>query len=214
MRTFSSTAALATSAVILSGCIDVGGDPDTKNTRAGAVIGATTGAAATIIGGGDTGTVLAGAVLGGVVGAVAGNVIDKQERELREELGGSGAVVTRDGNQLTVTLPEAITFDTDSTFVRSNLRDDLARLAANLQRYPDSTVDVVGHTDSVGDASYNQNLSARRATAVSNILTANGVPSSRIRSYGRGELEPIASNETASGRAANRRVAIVINPKG
>lgn len=111
-----------------------------------------------------------------------------------------------------VTLPEAITFETDSTFVRSTLQDDLAALARNLDEYPDSTVDVIGHTDSVGDAAYNQNLSARRAASVENILLNNGVSGSRIRAYGRGETEAIASNDTASGRAANRRVEIVIRP--
>lgn len=209
-----STTVAAASALVLAGCMDVGGNPDTKNTRTGAAIGAATGAAAGIVAGGDRDKILAGAVLGGVIGAVAGNVIDKQERELRAEMQGSGAVITRQGNQLIVTLPEAITFDTDSTYVRTNLRDDLGRLATNLNRYPDSTVDVIGHTDSVGDASYNQNLSARRAASVSAILTGGGVAASRIRAYGRGEQEPIASNETTSGRAANRRVEIVINPTG
>lgn len=206
------TTGLSAAALLgISACTGVD-DPDYKNTRAGAVIGAGTAAAVTLITGGDTDKVAAAAVLGGVVGAVAGNVVDKQERELRGDLSGSGAVITRDGNRLIVTLPEAITFDTDSTYVRTSLREDLRTLAANLQRYPNSTVDVIGHTDSVGDEAYNQNLSARRAAAVSAILTGNGVPASRIRAYGRGELEPIARNDTASGRAANRRVEIVINP--
>ena len=181
-------------------------DPNLANTRAGAAIGAATAAGATILTGGSTGNVATAAVVGGVVGAVIGNVIDKQERELRGDLQGSGATVARNGDQLVVTLPEAITFDTDSTFVRPALRDNLRALAANLQKYPDSTVDVVGHTDSVGDAAYNQNLSARRAVSVSGILTGNGVSSSRIRAYGRGEVEPVASNATPAGRAANRRI--------
>lgn len=187
-------------------------DPNYRNTQTGAAIGAATGAAATIIAGGDRDKIAAATVLGGVAGAVIGNVIDKQEADLRQDLSGSGAVITRDGNRLIVTLPEAITFDTDSVYVRNNLVDDLGRLAANLQQYPDSTVDVIGHTDSVGDASYNQNLSARRASAVETILLQNGVANSRIRAYGRGETQPVASNDTASGRAANRRVEIVINP--
>lgn len=187
-------------------------DPNYKNTRTGAAIGALTGAGVAAVAGGDRDKIAAGAVLGGVAGAVVGNIIDKQERELRGELAGSGALITRDGDRLIVTLPEAITFDTDSTYVRPSLRDDLAALADNLTRYPNSTVDVIGHTDSVGDAAYNQNLSARRADAVAAILISNGVPPQRIRAYGRGELEPIASNATAAGRAANRRVEIVINP--
>lgn len=187
-------------------------NPDYDKTQRGAVIGAATGAAASIVTGGDADKTLAAAIAGGVVGAVVGNIIDKQEKELRNDLAGSGAVITRSGDRLIVTLPEAITFDTDSTFVRPNLQDDLRTLAAHLNRYPDSTVDVVGHTDNVGDAGYNQDLSARRAAAVTSILTRSGVTPSRIRSYGRGELAPIASNDTAAGRQANRRVEIIINP--
>ena len=195
----------------LAAC-DAPQDPDLQKTRNGAVIGAAVGAATQILAGNSNSSVLKGAVVGGVAGAVIGNILDKQERDLREDLGDSGATITNTGDELIVTLPEAITFDTDSTFVRSSLRDDLARLAANLDKYPDSTVDVVGHTDSVGDSAYNQNLSARRAEAVSQILLANGVSGARIRAYGRGELEPVQSNETSSGRAANRRVEIVIRP--
>ncbi|MEM9852454.1 MAG: OmpA family protein [Pseudomonadota bacterium] len=188
-------------------------DPEFANTRAGAVIGGATAAAVTIATGGEPGQIAGAAILGAAVGGAIGNVIDKQERELRGDLAGSGATITRQGDRLIVTLPEAITFDTDSTFVRPSLQDDLRALAGNLNRYPNSTVDVVGHTDSVGDAAYNQNLSARRAASVTGILNGSGVDRSRIRSFGRGETAPIATNETAGGRAANRRVEVVINPK-
>ena len=168
--------------------------------------------ASQIVAGNSGSSTLKAGVAGAVVGAVIGNVLDKQEKDLRQDLAGSGATITNTGNELIVTLPEAITFETDSTYVRPTLQDDLAALANNLREYPDSTVDVIGHTDSVGDGSYNQNLSARRAQSVSNILRDNGTPSSRIRAYGRGETEPVASNDSASGRAANRRVEVVIRP--
>ncbi|MCP5075433.1 MAG: OmpA family protein [Rhodobacteraceae bacterium] len=195
----------------LAGCDDPS-NPEYQKTRTGAVIGGAVGALSQIVAGNSDGSVLKGAVIGAGAGAVIGNILDRQEADLRNDLGGSGATITNTGSELIVTLPEAITFDTDSTYVRSSLKDDLARLAANLQEYPDSTIDVIGHTDSVGDSNYNQNLSSRRAASVSNILLNNGVADRRIRAYGRGETSPVASNDTGSGRAQNRRVEIVIRP--
>ncbi len=198
-------------ALTLTACVDAS-DPDYKKTRNGAAIGAAIGAASQIIAGNSGDAVLKGVVLGGVVGAVVGNVLDKQERELRRDMAGSGAIITNTGNELIVTLPEAITFATASSYVRPSLQDDLGRLAANLQKYPDSTIDVIGHTDSVGGTEYNQNLSARRAESVGAILGRAGVAQARIRAYGRGEGSPVASNDTTTGRAQNRRVEIVIRP--
>jgi outer membrane protein OmpA-like peptidoglycan-associated protein len=202
---------IAVAAFGLSACVDAN-DPDYQKTRNGAAIGAVLGAATQIIAGNSGRSTLQAAVVGGAVGAAIGHSLDKQEKDLRRDMAGSGAVITNTGNELVVTLPEAITFDTDSTYVRPGLQGHLARLANNLQSYPDSTIDIIGHTDSVGDSGYNQNLSARRAEAVSAILIAGGVPSGRIRSYGLGETSPIASNDTAAGRARNRRVEVVIRP--
>ena len=194
--------------VALAGC----DDPELDKTRGGAVVGAAVGALSQIIAGNSPGSVVKGAVIGGAAGAVIGNILDRQEADLRRDIGDSGAIITNTGSELIVTLPESITFDTDSTYVRVSLHDDLVRLAANLQQYPDSTIDVIGHTDSVGDTSYNQNLSARRAESVGNILLDNGVAGNRIRAYGRGETSPVASNDSSIGRAQNRRVEIVIRP--
>ncbi len=202
---------LAIGALGLTACVDAS-DPDYQKTRNGAAIGAAIGAATQIIAGNSGRSTLTAAVVGGAVGAAIGHSLDKQEKDLRRDMAGSGAVITNTGKELVVTLPEAITFDTDSTYVRPGLQGHLARLAANLQSYPNSTVDIIGHTDSVGDSGYNQNLSARRAQAVSSILIGNGVPSGRIRSYGMGETNPIADNGTAAGRAQNRRVEVVIRP--
>jgi len=198
-------------AFTLTACVDAS-NPDYQKTRNGAAIGAILGAATQVIAGNSSDSMVKGAVVGGVVGAVVGNHLDKQEADLKREMAGSGAVITNTGKELIVTLPEAITFETASTYVRPSLQDDLARLAVNLQKYPDSTVDVIGHTDSVGDTTYNQNLSARRAESVSGILLRGGVSAARIRAYGRGEGSPAASNETSAGRAINRRVEIVIRP--
>ena len=199
------------SVLTLKACVD-STNPDYQKTRNGAAIGAFIGVATQIVAGNSTESALKAGAVGAMAGAVIGNVLDKQERDLRENLAGSGATITNTGNELIVTLPEAITFDTDSTFVRVIIQDDLASLAQNLDEYPDSTIDVIGHTDSIGDANYNQNLSSRRAASVENILLNNGVNGNRIRAYGRGETQFIASNETAEGRATNRRVEIVIRP--
>jgi outer membrane protein OmpA-like peptidoglycan-associated protein len=203
---------LASVSVFALAACDDPSNPDYQKTRNGAVIGAAIGVGSQILAGNSGDSALKAGAVGAIAGAVIGNVLDKQERDLRQDLEGSGATITNTGNELIVTLPEAITFETDSTFVRGSLQDDLAALAGNLDEYPDSTIDVIGHTDSVGDASYNQNLSSRRAASVENILLDNGVGGSRIRAYGRGETEPVASNDTASGRAANRRVEVVIRP--
>jgi outer membrane protein OmpA-like peptidoglycan-associated protein len=211
MAFMKSVSVLAVSSLALTACTDAA-DPNYQKTRGGAAIGAALGAASQIVAGNSNSAVLKGAVVGGVVGAVVGNILDKQERDLRQDMAGSGAQITNTGDELIVTLPEAITFDTDSTYVRPSLQDDLSALSNNLLDYPDSTIDVIGHTDSVGDAAYNQNLSSRRANAVAQILRDNGVPSRRIRAFGRGETSPVASNNTASGRAANRRVEVVIRP--
>src|SRR5690606_15891436 len=97
--------------------------------------------------------------------------------------------------------------------VNDSLRDDLAALAGNLQRYPNSTVEITGHTDETGGVSYNRDLSLRRANSVASVLIANGVAQSRLRTYGAGEDQPIATNATPEGRALNRRVDIIIRPR-
>jgi outer membrane protein OmpA-like peptidoglycan-associated protein len=103
-------------------------------------------------------------------------------------------------------------FATDSAAVRPDLRSDLNAVAASLLRYPNSTIQVVGHTDNTGTAAYNQDLSQRRAVSVASILRESGVPGGRIAAVGRGEDQPIASNLTPEGRAQNRRVEIIIRP--
>ncbi len=203
------TIILTAGAITLAACTE---DPD--KTRNGAMIGAAAGLLTGILTDDDSNGKIKRTIAGAAVGAAIGHQLDKQEEELRADLGGSGAVITNTGDSLVVTLPEAITFATDSTDLRPALAGSLVRLADSLNKYPDTNVDVIGHTDNVGDASYNQGLSHRRAQSVSAILLNNGVANNRIRAYGRGLNEPVASNSTASGRAANRRVEIVITPTG
>jgi len=214
-----SLAAALSGVLVLGACTDPGslvaqpGDPKQK-TKNGALIGAGAGAllGALISDDGDRGDgALIGAVLGGAVGAGVGYSLDKQEAELRQQLD-SDVVITNTGDRLIVTLPQDILFATDSTAVQDGIRDDLRALSQNVQKYPNSSLQIVGHTDWDGDASYNQQLSEGRARAVANILIANGVPQSRVQTFGRGEDQPVATNLTPEGRAQNRRVEIVILP--
>ncbi|WP_316013691.1 OmpA family protein [Roseobacter sp. HKCCA0434] len=184
------------------------------NRNTGALAGAALGAAAGQAVGGDTQGTLVGAALGAAAGGGIGIALDRQEAELRRDLAGSGVQIQNTGNQLVVTLPESITFATDSATVAPGFQNQLSVLANNLRTYPNSSVRITGHTDSTGDANYNQNLSERRASAVANVLVANGVSSNRLIVSGAGETQPIASNDTAAGRAQNRRVEMVITPNG
>jgi outer membrane protein OmpA-like peptidoglycan-associated protein len=137
--------------------------------------------------------------------------LDKQEADLRRQLN-SNVIITNTGDRLIVTLPQDILFATDSTTVQSGMQSDLAALARNVNVYSNSTLQIIGHTDSDGDAGYNQRLSERRANAVADVLLEGGVPFSRVRTFGRGENQPVASNLTEAGKRQNRRVEIVILP--
>lgn len=211
---------LALGAVVaLSACTEPGGtvfgeDNPNQNRNRGTGIGAASGAVlgALIAGDGDRGDgALIGAVVGGAIGAGVGYNLDQQEAELRQDLD-SGVTITNTGDRLIVSFPDAILFATNSFTVRPGLNNDMASLAQSLQRYPNSTVQVVGHTDSDGDASFNQQLSERRANAVADVLLNQGVPFNRVQAFGRGESQPVASNFTPDGKAQNRRVEIVILP--
>ncbi|MEM6896368.1 MAG: OmpA family protein [Pseudomonadota bacterium] len=208
----------AASLVALSACTDPATfdpqAPDQNRTQQGAITGAVAGA---ILGAARSDNEARGALIGAAVGAGAGALIgqqvDRQEEELRRQLG-SEVVIIRDGNELIVRMPQDILFALNSAQLRPDLQGDIRSLAANLQRFPDSTVTVIGHTDNTGDAGFNQNLSQQRAESVERILLAEGVSGFRIRSFGRGENEPIATNLTPEGRQQNRRVDIVISPTG
>lgn len=205
------TAFAAVSALTLAGCANPDGTTDQR--ASGALIGAGAGAALGNLIGGDSRGTLIGAATGAALGGLIGNQLDKQAAELRQGLTGSGASVTNTGSQLVVNLPEAVTFATGSAVVQAGFQDELALVAQNLLRNPNSTIEVVGHTDTVGSASYNQELSQRRARSVADVLIAEGVPSWRIATRGMGFNQPVASNDTEAGRAQNRRVEIVITPQ-
>lgn len=211
-------AAGLTSILALSACEPgpIGGNPNdpNANTRQGALIGAGTGAVIGALSKGDgnrAGGALVGALAGGALGAGVGYTLDQQEADLRRQLD-SNVIITNTGDRLIVTLPQDILFATDSTTVQSGMQSDLAALARNVKVYANSTLQVIGHTDSDGQAAYNQQLSEGRARAGANVLINNGVSAGRIQAIGRGESQPVASNLNPAGKAQNRRVEIVILP--
>lgn len=183
-----------------------------NRTGQGAAIGAGAGAAVGAAVGSRTGSTARGAIIGAVVGGTAGAVIgrqmDQQARELAREI--PNAEVVRIGEGIAVIFDSGLLFDFDSDAVKPAARQNLANLAASLNRHPDSEVLIVGHTDNIGSVSYNQGLSERRARSAAAFLQSQGVPSNRIRTMGRGLHEPVASNDTEAGRAQNRRVEVAI----
>lgn len=153
-----------------------------------------------------------GAILGGIAGAVAGNMMDRQAQSLQQSITNPNIRIVNHGNYLQVIMPEGILFATDSAAVSGLAQNDLYAVARNLNQYPNSVVEVVGHTDNTGSAAHNRDLSLRRAQSVAGILSAAGVSLNRIATTGRGFDQPIASNASAEGRAQNRRVEIFIRP--
>ena len=196
--------------------VEDGIDDGPIGTAAGVLLGGLIGAGVGAIA--NDSDPLLGALAGGAIGAagggVIGNQLDRQAAELRQQLANDGITIVNTGDRLIVTVPNDITFDTDSSTVRPGLRSDLVKVGQNLVNYPNSNVQIIGHTDSDGDATYNQGLSERRANAVADILQANGVSYSRITTIGQGENNPVASNLTLDGKAQNRRVEIVVVPSG
>ena len=183
-----------------------------SRTAQGAVVGAGAGAAAGAAVGHATGSTTRGAIIGaavgGTTGALIGRRMDRQAEELRFAL--PDAEISRIGEGIAITFPSGLLFPFDSDQLHPEARDNLARLAASLEEYSDTRVLVVGHTDSVGAAEYNQGLSERRAASAADFLVRQGIVRARIDTVGAGELEPIDTNETDEGRARNRRVEVAI----
>ncbi len=205
-------------AMALTACTppDPNAYPDDPNarTKSGALIGALTGA---MLGAATTDNdKLKGAAIGAGLGALAGTAIgatlDQQAAELRSSMSTPGVTVTNFGDYLVVNMPQDVLFAVDSATLRPDLTRDIKAVASNLMRYPNSRIEVIGHTDNTGSAAYNQDLSQRRAVSVANVLRESGVPNARIAAFGRGEDQPIATNLNPQGQAQNRRVEIIIRP--
>ncbi|WP_417622810.1 OmpA family protein [Parasphingorhabdus sp.] len=210
------TAASLGALALTSGCVT---NPETGNrTISKAAIGGLGGVVGgyllgDILGGRNDRTAkIVGAGLGGLAGAGIGYYMDEQEKKLREQTAGTGIDVTREGDNLILNMPSNVTFAVDSSAIDPAFQTTLSNVADTLSRYEKSYVDVLGHTDSTGSDAYNQSLSERRAESVANFLANSGVQRARLAAKGYGESQPIASNSTEQGRAANRRVEIKIVP--
>jgi outer membrane protein OmpA-like peptidoglycan-associated protein len=204
----------AISVLAVSACEPVPGQENT-NLQRGAAVGAGLGAVIGALSGDNPQERIENAAIGAVVlggaGAIGGTLLDRQEAELRNQLG-SNVGIQNTGDQLIVNLPNDILFAVDSATLTGQLQSDLLAVARSLNNYPNTRVTVEGHTDNTGSAEYNQDLSERRAQSVASVLISGGVAPSRITSIGRGENEPVASNLDSAGRALNRRVEIIITP--
>ena len=201
---------LALASLLAAGCSSM--SERERGTASGAGIGAVAGAVIGSATGGKAGT---GAAVGGALGAVLGNVWSKRQEDRRVALEqatrGTGVEVSRTAdNQLKLNIPNDVSFDTNSAAIRPELRSVLDPFAAELRGDPNARVAIVGHTDSTGSPAVNNPLSVDRATSVRDYLVARGVPMMQVQTAGRGEAEPVASNDTDAGRARNRRVEIYL----
>ena len=181
-------------------------------TQKGAAIGAGAGGAVGGIIGHASGSTLAGILIGAAVGGVAGgfigNYMDKQAAEIERDI--QGAKVERVGEGIKITFSSGILFDVDESNLNDNSKIELAELSAILNKYEDTNIMLAGHTDSTGSEEYNLGLSRRRAQSVADYLTIRNVDQARFSVQGSGKSDPIASNDTAEGRAENRRVEVAI----
>jgi outer membrane protein OmpA-like peptidoglycan-associated protein len=194
-------------------------NPETGHSRIsktgiGAIAGAALGAGGgALIGGKRNRTeTIVGAGIGALAGAAVGRYMDQQEQKLRQQTAGTGIEVERQGDEIKLNLPSGVTFDTESAALKPEFRTQLAQVASTLSQYEKTYVDVVGHTDSTGSDQHNQLLSERRAGSVADYLASQGVARARLATQGLGETQPVASNDTAEGRAQNRRVEIRLVP--
>lgn len=220
--------ATAVSVALLAGCQSTGGYSSAprdseqgeregmSRTQKGAIIGATIGAVAGLLSGDDATErrqrALVGAGVGGLAGGSIGRYQDNQERALRERMAGTGVDVVRQGDNITLDMPEAITFAFNSSTLNQRSYAVLDRVADTLREYDQTLIEVAGHTDSIGSEAYNQRLSEQRAQSVANYLISRGISGQRLMVFGAGEMHPVASNETEAGRAENRRVELTIVP--
>jgi outer membrane protein OmpA-like peptidoglycan-associated protein len=210
-------ALLAASSVALSGCAgmqDMATSPDKEKTRKGAAYGAAAGVAIGLLTGGNDkfAAAMIGAAAGALAGGSVGYYMDKQEAKLREQMAGTGVDVVRKGDNITLDMPGGVTFAFNSSDLNSQFYPVLDKVAGTLGEYDKTVIEVAGHTDSVGSAAYNLQLSEKRANSVAAYLASRGVDRTRMVTIGAGKDHPIASNDTEEGRAQNRRVEITIVP--
>lgn len=191
------------------------GEKQTSKATEGSAIGGVVGAilgAATAGKGHRAESALIGGGIGAIAGGGAGYYMDVQEAKLRQKLEGTGVRVAREGNDIRLIMPGDITFETNSADLNSRFFEVLNSVVIVLQEYKSTLVTVAGYTDSTGSADYNQKLSERRASTVALYLHGRGVVQERLAAIGYGEQHPVAGNNSAEGRAKNRRVEITLDP--
>ncbi len=199
--------------VLTSACTTdpVTGEQSLSRGGKGALAGGLGGALLGGLIGGNTGALI-GAGVGSIAGGGIGSYMDKQERALRQATEGTEIEVERQGDEIKLTFPDTITFDFNSAIVKPEMRGELQQVAQVLNQYPSSVIGVFGHTDNVGSAAANQQISEQRAQSVVGALESFGVSRARMQPRGFGFTQPVASNDTPEGRAQNRRVEIRIVP--
>lgn len=208
--------AIFAAAFLMFGCTTIDpytGEEKVSDATKGAGIGAAGGAIIGAIAGGGKGAAI-GALAGGALGSGVGYYMDQQEKQLRARLQGTGVRVQRYGNSLILIMPGNVTFATDSSDINAQFYSVLNSVSIVLKEFDDTGINVSGYTDSTGSFEHNQKLSERRANSVASYLVQSGVSPNRIQSRGFADRNPIAPNDTAMGRAQNRRVEITIRPRG
>lgn len=210
---FIKTTLIATAAMVTVGCAT---DDPNRRAKTGAAIGAIAGG---ILGNQSSSKngKIAGAAVGALTGAAVGNYMDKQQRRLEQQLAAEQAnqeisVARVDEETVKLNVSSEVSFDVNQSSIKSNFRESLNKVADVIADYDQTAIHVVGHTDSTGSNSYNQQLSEKRASSVARYLSQNGVQRDRMRTVGRGENLPVADNSTSSGRSENRRVEIYLRP--
>lgn len=207
-------AAAVAAALGIAGCTTnpYTGEQEASKAAKGAGIGAVSGAVISAITGGKRKNILLGAGIGALAGGAVGYYMDTQETKLRQQLQNTGVSVTRSGENIILNMPGNVTFATDSSNISADFYQVLDSVALVINEYEKTYVDITGHTDSTGADDYNMQLSVARATSVARYLESRKVLPQRISTVGAGETSPIASNDTAQGRALNRRVEILLTP--
>jgi outer membrane protein OmpA-like peptidoglycan-associated protein len=207
-------AALLAMAVAITGCTTnpYTGEEEASNKAKGAGIGAAAGAVIGAIAGGSRRSVLIGAGVGALSGLAVGAYMDSQEDKLRAQLQGTGVSVTRNGDYIILNMPGNITFATGSSDINANFYQILNSVALVVNEFEKTYIDITGHTDNVGAADFNQQLSEKRASSVARYLESQKVLPQRIITSGMGLEAPIASNDTPEGRSLNRRVELMLTP--
>jgi len=208
--------------IVLSGCASEGsasGSRPMTNMETGAIIGAVGGAVVGAVAYKKDRTkgAVIGAVGGGLAGGAVGAYMDSQKRDLEKNLSreiqaGQARVDKLPGNIVRVTMTSQTAFDTNRSDIKPGFRSTMDKLSDVVIRYGKTTLTVVGHTDNIGSDEYNQKLSERRAVAVAGYFESKDVNPVRLATIGKGEGEPVASNDSETGRQANRRVEIYVEP--